>query len=143
MKLSTTTRYGLRALSDLCAQNEDGPVAVSDIAKRQDIPANYLEQLFAKLRRGNILRSVRGAQGGYLLARPAGEIWVGVIVDALGESITFGDCQTEAGCDQAPRCPTFHLWRKVKNSIDEILTNTTLEALVRNGTFLQDEERGA
>ena len=143
MKLSTTTRYGLRALSDLCAQNEDGPVAVSDIAKRQDIPANYLEQLFAKLRRGNILRSVRGAQGGYLLARPAGEITVAVIVDALGESITFGDCQTEAGCDQAPRCPTFHLWRKVKNSIDEILTNTTLEALVRNGTFLQDEERGA
>ncbi len=143
MKLSTTTRYGLRALSDLCAQNEDGPVAVSDIAKRQDIPANYLEQLFAKLRRGNILRSVRGAQGGYLLARPAGEITVAEIVDALGESITFGDCQTEAGCDQAPRCPTFHLWRKVKNSIDEILTNTTLEALVRNGTFLQDEERGA
>ena len=59
MKLSTTTRYGLRALSDLCTQNRDGPVAVSDIAKRQDIPANYLEQLFAKLRRGNILRSVR------------------------------------------------------------------------------------
>ena len=92
MKLSTTTRYGLRALSDLCAQDGDGPVAVSDIARRQDIPANYLEQLFARLRRGNILRSVRGAQGGYLLARPAGEITIAEVVDALGESIAFGDC---------------------------------------------------
>ena len=103
MKLSTTTRYGLRALSDLCAQGGEGPVAVSDIARRQDIPANYLEQLFARLRRGDILRSVRGAQGGYLLARPAGEITVAEIVDALGETITFGDCQTEAGCDQIKR----------------------------------------
>ncbi|MDO4785594.1 MAG: Rrf2 family transcriptional regulator [Fretibacterium sp.] len=136
MKLSTTTRYGLRALSDLCAQDGDGPVAVSDIARRQDIPANYLEQLFARLRRGNILRSVRGAQGGYLLARPAGEITIAEVVDALGESIAFGDCQTEAGCKNAPDCPTFHLWRKVKNSIDEILTTTTLEALIRDGMFL-------
>ena len=140
MKLSTTTRYGLRALSDLCAQNESDPVAVSDIARRQDIPANYLEQLFARLRRGNILRSVRGAQGGYFLARPAGEITVAEIVDALGESITFGDCQTEAGCDQAPTCPTFQLWRKVKDSIDEILTSTTLEALVQDKTFLQNQD---
>lgn len=141
MKLSTTTRYGLRALSDLCVQDGGGPVAVSDIARRQDIPANYLEQLFARLRRGNILRSVRGAQGGYLLARPAGEITVAEIVDALGEAISFGDCQTEAGCEQAPNCPTFHLWRKVKDSIDEILTSTTLESLVRDGTFLQDEDK--
>ena len=139
VKLSTTTRYGLRALSDLCAQNEDGPVAVSDIAKRQDIPANYLEQLFAKLRRGDILRSVRGAQGGYLLARPPSEITVAEVVNALGESITFGDCQTPSGCENAPNCPTFHLWRKVKNSIDEILTTTTLEALVRDKIFLDNE----
>ena len=139
MKLSTTTRYGLRALSDLCAQGGEGPVAVSDIARRQDIPANYLEQLFARLRRGDILRSVRGAQGGYLLARPAGEITVAEIVDALGESITFGDCQTEVGCDQMASCPTFSLWRKVRDSIDEILKATTLEDLVRNKTLFQDE----
>ena len=139
MKLSTTTRYGLRALSDLCAQGDEGPVAVSDIARRQDIPANYLEQLFARLRRGDILRSVRGAQGGYLLARPAGEITVAEIVDALGESITFGDCQTEVGCDQIASCPTFSLWRRVRNSIDEILKATTLEDLVRNRTLFQDK----
>ena len=140
MKLSTTTRYGLRALSDLCTQNKDGPVAVSDIAKRQDIPANYLEQLFAKLRRGNILRSVRGAQGGYFLARPAEEITIAEVVHALGEPIAFGDCQTEAGCDQASTCPTFHLWRRVKDSIDEILTTTTLEALVRDKTLLEEDK---
>ena len=114
---------------------------MSDIARRQDIPANYLEQLFARLRRGDILRSVRGAQGGYLLARPAGEITVAEIVDALGESITFGDCQTEAGCDQMASCPTFSLWRKVRDSIDEILKATTLEDLVGTGRFFRMKGR--
>ena len=82
---------------------------------------------------------MRGAQGGYLLARLAGEITVAEIVDALGESITFGDCQTEVGCDQMASCPTFSLWRKVRDSIDEILKATTLEDLVRNRTLFQDE----
>ena len=131
MKLSTTTRYGLRALSDLCSQGE-GPVSVSDIAKRQDIPLNYLEQLFAKLRRGGILASIRGAQGGYLLARSAGEISIAEVINALGEPITFGDCQLEEGCVNAPTCPTFKLWRKVKGSIDDILAETTLEDILKD-----------
>ena len=131
MKLSTTTRYGLRALSDLCSQG-GGPVSVSDIAKRQNIPLNYLEQLFAKLRRGGLLRSVRGAQGGYLLARSAAEISIAEVIDALGEPITFGDCQMEEGCLNAPTCPTFQLWRRVKDSIDGILTETTLEDILKD-----------
>lgn len=131
MKLSTTTRYGLRALSDLCLQS-GGPVSVSDIARRQDIPLSYLEQLFSKLRRGGILKSIRGAQGGYLLARPAGEISVAEIIDALGEPIAFGDCQMEEGCVNAPDCPTFKLWRRVKGSVDTILAETTLEDILKD-----------
>ena len=127
MRLSTTARYSLRALSDLCTHSHDEPVSVSDIASRQNIPVNYLEQLFRKLRYGGILDSVRGAQGGYRLARPAGEITIAGILQALDEPFIFGSCQTEKGCENAPTCPTFNLWRKVKGSVDEILKATTLE----------------
>lgn len=126
MKLSTATRYGLRALSYLSAVEKDGPVAVGEIARRQKIPLNYLEQLFAKLRRGRLIKSVRGAQGGYILARSADEITVADIFRALGEPIAFGDCQTDAGCCNVPDCSTYELWRRVKSSVDDILESTTL-----------------
>ncbi|MBQ9419228.1 MAG: Rrf2 family transcriptional regulator [Synergistaceae bacterium] len=144
MRLSTTARYGLRAMSDLCSrsQHDDGPVSVSDIANRQNIPVNYLEQLFRKLRRGGLLESVRGAQGGYLLARPAGEISIADILDALGEPFIFGACQTDEGCENIPTCPTFNLWRKVKGSVDEILKATTLEEITaeKNFPYLNSKE---
>jgi len=130
LKLSTVTRYSLRALSDLCAQ-EDSPVAVGDIARRQEIPPSYLEQLFAKLRRGRVVKSVRGAQGGYVLTRPASEITVAEIIKALGEPIAFGDCQTDAGCGNIYDCPTYELWQKLKTSVDDILESTTLEDLAK------------
>ena len=136
MKLSTVTRYGLRALSDMCAREDGGesrPVAVGDIARRQEIPSSYLEQLFAKLRRGRVIKSVRGAQGGYVLARPAKEITVAEIVRALGEPIAFGDCQTDAGCSNTFDCPTYELWQRLKTSVDDILESTTLEDLAKPG----------
>ncbi|MDR2137138.1 MAG: RrF2 family transcriptional regulator [Synergistaceae bacterium] len=145
MKLSTVTRYGLRALSDLCAQEklqgENKPVAVGDIARRQEIPPSYLEQLFAKLRRGRLIKSVRGAQGGYVLARPAKEITVAEIIRALGEPIAFGDCQTDAGCRRdTSTCCTYELWRKLKGSVDEILESTTLEDITGKNTEVPSQE---
>ena len=130
MKLSTTARYSLRALSDLCSSEDYEPVSVSGIASRQNISVSYLEQLFAKLRRGGILESVRGSQGGYVLARPADEITIAEILQAIGEPFIFGSCQTEKGCENAVTCPTFNLWRRVKGSVDEILRTTTLEDIV-------------
>ena len=123
LKLSTITRYGLSALSDLCAHYKNDPVSVNDIAMRQKIPVNYLERLFSNLRKAEILISVRGAQGGYKLARPADKITISEIMRALGEPVIFGNCQTENGCENANLCPAFDLWKRVKNSVDEILTN--------------------
>ena len=140
MRLSTTARYSLRALSDLCTRPNNEPVSVSDIASRQNIPVNYLEQLFGKLRRGGILESVRGSQGGYLLARPEGDISIADILQALGEPFIFGSCQTEKGCENAVTCPTFNLWRKVKGSVDEILRTTTLEDIAGESITLLDTE---
>ena len=128
MKLSTTARYGLRAMSDLCIHSRrNNPVRVNDIALRQNIPVNYLEQLFGKMRRAGLLESVRGAQGGYKLARAASQITISDILAALGEPFIFGSCQTDKGCENAITCPTFKLWQKVKGSVDEILDSTTLE----------------
>lgn len=147
MKLSSTARYGLRAMSDLCAYSRENlPVSVSDIAARQNIPVNYLEQILAKLRRGGLLTSIRGAQGGYLLAKDAREITISDILEALGESLTFGSCQTEKGCENAVTCPTFRLWRRVKGSVDEILGTTTLEDIANEKislleNFITDPER--
>ena len=126
VRLSTSARYSLRALSDLCTCPQE-PVSISDISSRQNIPSAYLEQLFGKLRRAGLLESVRGAQGGYMLARPACEISIADILKALGEPVIFGSCQTDKGCENALKCPTFKLWRKVKGSVDEILETTTLE----------------
>ncbi len=143
MRLSTAARYSLRAMSDLCIYLErtENPVSVSDIAERQNIPVNYLEQLFGKLKRGGLLESVRGAQGGYLLARPAEKISVADILNALGEPFIFGSCQTDKGCENAVTCPTFNLWRRVKGSVDEILEATTLKDLsVEKNSLLENLE---
>jgi Rrf2 family iron-sulfur cluster assembly transcriptional regulator len=142
VKLTTVTRYGLRALSDLSAREGEGPVTVGDIARRQDIPLSYLEQLFAKLRRGRLIESVRGAQGGYVLARPSGQITVAEIIRALGESIAFGECQTEAGCRNTSECPTYELWQKLKGSVDDILESTTLEDIARKEKRKEDTAPG-
>ena len=136
VKLSLTARYSLRALSDLCTHSDNAPVPVSDIAYRQNIPVNYLEQLFGKLRKGGILESVRGAQGGYMLARSASEITAADILQAIGEPFIFGSCQTEKGCLNAVTCPAFSLWRKLKGSVDSILEATTLEEIADEKTAL-------
>ena len=144
MRLSATARYGLRAVSDLCLAlgGTNCPVSVRDIASRQNIPVNYLEQLFGKLRRNGILESVRGAQGGYLLARKAEEISIADILAALGEPFIFGACQTEKGCENAVTCPTFNLWRKVKSSVDEILESTTLKDIAaEKNSLLENLEK--
>ncbi|MDR1378919.1 MAG: Rrf2 family transcriptional regulator [Synergistaceae bacterium] len=143
MKLSTVTRYGLRALSELCGQKEgeNKPVAVGDIARKQEIPPSYLEQLFVKLRRGRLIKSVRGAQGGYVLARPAKDITVAEIIKVLGEPIVFGDCQTDAGCRRkTSTCCTYELWQRLKESVDEILENTTLEDIASKNKRMPTQE---
>ena len=139
VRLSTSARYSLRALSDLCTYPQE-PVSVSDIAARQNIPSAYLEQLFGKLRRAGILESIRGSQGGYMLARPENEITIAEILQAIGEPLIFGSCQTEKGCENAVKCPTFNLWRKVKGSVDEILKSTTLEDIADEKITLLDAQ---
>lgn len=131
MKLSTMARYGLRAMSYLSVKENESPICVNDIASCQNIPVTFLEQILVKLRRGGLLESVRGAQGGYKLARNSSQITISEILCALNEPVIWGECQTEKGCENVLTCPTFNLWQRVKSAVDNILTNTTLEEITR------------
>ena len=95
MKLSTRGRYGIHAMYDLARYHQSEPQSIKAIAERQNIPEAYLEQLIAVLRRSGLVTSVRGAQGGYLLARPPGEITVGQVLRALEGDLALVDCLVE------------------------------------------------
>lgn len=133
MRLSTKGRYAVMAMVDLAANSRGSPVALADIAERQEISLSYLEQLFAKLRKGGLVKSVRGPGGGYLLAFPAGATRVSDIILAVDEPIRTTRCAngSPAGCRQnRSRCLTHDLWEELGNQIHMYLSSVTLDDVV-------------
>ena len=129
MKLSTKGRYAVMALVDLASQSNGRPVALADIAERQEISLSYLEQLFAKLRRGGLVRSVRGPGGGYLLARSAEETRISDAILAVDEPIRATRCKSGSaiGCrSNKSRCLTHDLWEELGNQIHIFLSSVSL-----------------
>jgi len=129
MKLSTKGRYAVMAMTDLAMNANGRPVALADIAKRQEISLSYLEQLFAKLRRGGLVRSVRGPGGGYLLARGSDATAISDIIMAVDEPIRATRCTPGApmGCTGlSSRCMTHGLWEALGKSIEGFLASVTL-----------------
>lgn len=130
MKLNAKGRYAVMALADLAMMKGDGPTSLSAIASRQHISLSYLEQLFAKLRRNDLVKSVRGPGGGYLLARNARDIRIGDIVGAVCEPRGTGRCRpTEpATCrTNVERCLTHDLWEELESRIEDYLGSVSLE----------------
>ena len=120
MKLSTKGRYGLRAMVDLAVYSEKESVSISCIAQRENISESYLEQLAGKLKKAGLIKSTRGAQGGYRLAKPAAEISVGDILRALEGELGAVDCQglkPEGGCESSDFCVTKLVWQRINDSI--------------------------
>ncbi len=129
MKLSTKGRYAVMAMVDLASRNHGKPVPLADIAERQEISLSYLEQLFGKLRRGGLVKSVRGPGGGYLMARSSSDTRVSDIIMAVDEPITATRCKSEsaAGChEDKGRCLTHDLWRELGNQIYLYLSSVSL-----------------
>jgi Rrf2 family iron-sulfur cluster assembly transcriptional regulator len=134
MRLSTKGRYAVMAMADL-AQHEaaNKPVSLADIAHRQEISLSYLEQLFAKLRRGGLVRSVRGPGGGYRLSRPAGELRIADVIVAVDEPIAATRCKpgSAKGCTtQGARCVTHDLWEELGRQIHVFLSSVSLADVV-------------
>lgn len=132
MKLSTKGRYAVMAMADLARRSVKGPVTLADIASRQSISLSYLEQLFAALRKGGLVSSVRGPGGGYSLARPAEEIRVFDIMLSVDEALDVTRCENEAkGCmDDGRRCITHDLWDELSRHIHLFLGSITLEDVI-------------
>ncbi len=133
MKLSTKGRYAVMAMVDLSCNSHGDPVALADIAERQEISLSYLEQLFGKLRKGGLVKSVRGPGGGYLLARPAPQLRISDIILAVDEPLQTTRCSpgTPAGCHHNKgRCLTHDLWEELGNQIYLYLSSVSLADVV-------------
>lgn len=142
MKLSTKGRYGVRAMFDLALNSGQGPIPLNNVAERQNISGHYLEQLIALLKKAGLVKSVRGAQGGYFLARDPEEITIGDIIRVLEGPIAPVDCVNEEEmeiCENAEYCLTRKVWTKVRDSVTDVLDSITLADLVKDQAKLNEK----
>lgn len=144
MKLSTKGRYGLRALIDLAVHSDTEAVSIQSISARQGISESYLEQLMRLLRKAELVKSVRGAGGGYVLAKSAEQISVGDILRALEGNLDAVTCtagRTENSCEGADFCVTRFVWQRINESITAAVDSIMLSQLVLESKRIQN--RGA
>lgn len=130
MRLTTKGRYAVTAMLDLALNARKGPVSLADISSRQEISLSYLEQLFARLRRNELVTSVRGPGGGYQLARESQDIYVAQVIDAVNESVDATRCRGKGDCRQGHTCLTHHLWCQLSDQIHSFLSGISLAQLV-------------
>lgn len=145
MRLTTKGRYAVTAMLDLAIHGIKKPVSLNDISGRQGISLSYLEQLFAKLRRNELVSSVRGPGGGYRLSRDGKEISIAQVVDAVNESMDVTRCQRKGDCQEGEQCLTHHLWMDLSDQIHAFLSDISIGDLVekkeiRELAFRQDEK---
>ena len=134
MKLTSKGRYAVMALVDLARFNDLNPVSLRDISLRQGISLDYLEQIFLKLRKNEIVQSVRGTQGGYVLNKKAKEIKLTNIFDAVDEKVKTVQCKKESkkSCNgRSTKCLTHNLWDELENHINDFFEKKSLEDLVK------------
>jgi Rrf2 family iron-sulfur cluster assembly transcriptional regulator len=130
MRLTTKGRYAVTAMLDLALHSDAGPVSLADISARQGISLSYLEQLFAKLRRVELVKSVRGPGGGYLLAMDLVNITIARVVDAVSESLDATRCEGKGNCQDGQVCLTHYLWEDLSAQIHRFLNEISLADLV-------------
>jgi Rrf2 family protein len=132
MKLSTRTRYGIRAVIELAQDDGKRPLQLKTIAERQGISIKYLEQLMGILRSAGFVRSVRGAKGGYVLARPPGEITLHEVFRCLEGSVTTTECVEDKDyCGRWADCAARKVWIQVEEAIQRVLSGITLADLIQ------------
>jgi Rrf2 family iron-sulfur cluster assembly transcriptional regulator len=130
MRLTTKGRYAVTAMLDLALHQNEGPISLADISARQEISLSYLEQLFAKLRKQNLVMSTRGPGGGYCLTRNAADIYVADIIDAVDENVDATNCNRQGDCQEGLTCLTHHLWADLSDQIHSFLKSISLASLV-------------
>ena len=132
MKISTKGRYALRLMLDLALHNTGEYISIKSIAARQEISEKYLEQIITQLNRAGFVRSIRGAQGGYMLTKDPTEYTVGMILKLMEGSLAPVSCLEgeENSCDRAASCVTQEVWQKIMEAVENVVENITLADLV-------------
>jgi len=131
MRLSTRSRYGIRALTALAAQQVADGRCARELAEEEELSKKYLESILARLRASGLIRSVRGAHGGYVLAKDAADVTVGEVIRILEGSMAFVECVDDDGyCDRADTCVARDVWVAAEKAVTETLDNITLASLV-------------
>lgn len=134
MMISTKGRYGLRLVLDLAKEGAERPVPLKEIAARQNISEKYLEQIIMPLGRAEVVKSVRGVKGGYVLARPATEITAGDVLRAAEGSIAPVEC-CSAGCEHSGDCVPFVLYKRIQDAVDMVVDSTTIADMLEDSGF--------
>ena len=132
MKISTKGRYALRLMLDLAYNHTGSFIPIKNISQRQDISDKYLEQIITQLSRAGLVKSARGAQGGYMLAKEPQEYTVGEILRLLEGNLAPVACvdDTKEACTRADACVTMEVWREIKDAVNKVVDNITLADLV-------------
>jgi Rrf2 family iron-sulfur cluster assembly transcriptional regulator len=141
MRLTTKGRYAVTAMLDLSLHHDDGPITLADIAERQGISLSYLEQLFSRMRKRELVFSVRGPGGGYSLARPTNEITIAEIITAVDESVDTTRCHGAHNCQNNELCLTHDLWEDLSARIYDYLDQVTLEDMMNRRIVQRVAER--
>lgn len=138
MMLTTKGRYAVMAVLDMALHENGAPLALSNIAERQNIPLNYLEQIFVRLRKSGLITSVRGSSGGYLLQRLPREITIDQIIDSAEEDIAMTRCKSSVdGCIPGEaKCKTHDLWAGLEKVIRNYFKNISLQNIMNNQRIL-------
>ena len=141
MKLTSKGRYAVTAVLDIALNADGGPVSLADISERQHISLSYLEQLFAKLRKDGLVKSVRWPGGGYQLGLPSEQISVGMIIAAVNENIHVTKCLGRENCKNGVECLTHELWEDLSLRIESFLNEITLAELVNKRNVKRQSHR--
>ena len=139
MKLTTKGRYAVMAMADLASNNQSGPISLTEISLRQNISLPYLEQIFIKLKNKKLVKSSRGANGGYNLDRPASDIKLSNIINAVDEEVKMLNCKKESkkGCNnKSTKCITHNLWDQLDQHINNFFEKVKLQDLIKKNQNL-------
>jgi Rrf2 family iron-sulfur cluster assembly transcriptional regulator len=139
MKLTTKGRYAVMAMADIALFRDKGPISLTDVSLRQNISLAYLEQIFIKLKNKNLVKSIRGAKGGYVLVNPPEDIKISNIISAVDEEVKMLNCKKESkrGCNnKSSKCITHNLWDQLDQHINNFFEKVKLQDLVKKNQTL-------
>ncbi len=136
MKLSTKSRYGTRAIIDIAQNSENGKTMLKDIAARQSLSPKYLDHILSAIRRAGIIKNIRGKGGGYILSRSPSQITVKDIVEAVDGVFEPVECLSNTElCSKVPSCGTREVWLKMKEAVNNVLEEATLQSLLEKNSL--------